>query len=133
MDLQQLWQSKGYNYYPTDKGLQHSYLEVYSDLFYPLKDQDINLIEIGIAHGGSLRLFCDWFTRANIIGYDITKEFLRVPIERSKLIIKDCMNFTLDEFKDFPPTIVIDDGSHVLEHQLRMVEICYPQLKPGEC
>ena len=132
MNLQELWLSKGgYSYYPTDKGWQHSYLDVYSELFMPFKDQKINLIEIGFAHGGSLRLFEDWFTQANIIGYDITEENLNVPLKRSKKIIKDCMQFTLNEFKEFPPTIIIDDGSHMLEHQLQMVKICYPQLQPG--
>jgi len=131
MTLQELWQSRGYGYYPTDKGLQHSYLEVYYELFAEFQHQEINLIEIGFYHGGSLRLFSDWFSKANIIGYDITEEHLRVPTNRSKKIIKNCMDFSLDEFKEFPPHIIIDDGDHILEHQLKMVEICYPQLQPG--
>lgn len=131
MNLQELWQSKGYGYYPTDKGKEHSYLEIYSHLFFPFKDKKINLIEIGIYMGGSLRLFSDWFTQANIIGYDVTENFLRVPLGRTKKIIKDCKQFVLDEFKDFPPHIIIDDASHLIEDQLKMVEICYPQLQEG--
>ncbi len=131
MTLQELWRSKGYGYYPTDKGLQHSYLDVYSELFAPFKDEKINLIEIGIYLGGSVRLFSDWFTQANIIGYDVTEEFIRVPLGRTKKILKDCKLFTLDEFKDFPPHIIIDDASHLIEDQLKMIEICYPQLQEG--
>lgn len=131
MNLQELWRSKGHHYYPTDKGQEHSYLEVYSELFLPFKDEKINFIEIGFAWGGSLRLFEDWFTQANIIGYDITKQYLTFPFKRAQTIIKNCMDFTLDEFKDFPPKIIIDDGSHEIEHQLKMVEICLPQLQPG--
>ena len=130
MNLQELWGSKGFSYYPTDKGLQHSYLDVYTELFEPLKDEKINLIEIGIYLGGSIRLFEDWFTQANIIGYDVTFEFIRVPF-KSKKILKNCMDFSLDEFKDNPPHIIIDDASHVIEQQLKMVEICYPQLQEG--
>lgn len=130
MTLQELWRSKGYHYYPTDKGKEHSYLDVYTELFLPFKDQKINLIEIGIYLGGSMRLFEEWFTQANIVGYDVTFEFIQVPF-KSKKILKSCLDFTPDEFKDNPPHIIIDDASHVLEHQLKMVEICYPQLQPG--
>ena len=131
MSLQELWRSKGFLYYPTDKGKEHSYLDVYTELFTPFKDEKINLIEIGIYLGGSIRLFEDWFSQANIIGYDVTLEYLRVPLSRSKKIIKNCMEFGLDEFKDYPPHIIIDDASHILEQQLKMIEICYPQLLEG--
>lgn len=130
MTLQELWNTKGFWYYPTDKGKEHSYLDVYSELFLPFKDQKINFIEIGIYMGGSMRLFEDWFSQANIIGYDVTFEFIKVPFNGKK-ILKSCLDFTADEFKDNPPNIIIDDASHILEHQLKMVEICYPQLHPG--
>jgi len=131
MNLQELWRSKGYHYYPTDKGKEHSYLDVYSELFTPFKDKPINLIEIGIYLGGSLRLFEEWFTQANIVGYDVTLEYMVVHPSKSKIIVKNCLDFTLDEFKDYPPHIIIDDASHIVENQLKIVEICYPQLQPG--
>ncbi len=81
--------------------------------------------------GGSERLFSDWFTQANIIGYDVTEQYITVPMGRTQKIIKDCKLFTLEEFKDFPPHIIIDDGSHLIEDQLKVVEVCYPQLQPG--
>lgn len=130
MTLQELWNTKGFWYYPTDKGKEHSYLDVYTELFLPFKNEKINLIEIGIYLGGSMRLFEDWFTQANIMGYDVTFEFIKVPF-KGKKILKSCLDFTPDEFKDNPPHIIIDDASHVLEQQLKMVEICYPQLQPG--
>ena len=130
MSLQALWQSKGYHYYPTDKGKEHSYLDVYSELFAPFRDQKINIIEIGIYLGGSIRLLEEWFTQATVIGYDVTFDYIQVPF-KSKKILKNCLDFSLDEFKDNPPHIIIDDGDHILEHQLKMVEICLPQLQEG--
>jgi cephalosporin hydroxylase len=130
MNLQEFWQRKGYGYYPTDKGNYHSYLEEYSRLFEPIKDQEITLIEIGIAHGGSLKLFEDWMPKATIIGYDIDPQ-LRVPLSRANVITKDCMTFIEKEFDSFSPDIIIDDGSHKLEHQLYVIKTCYPQLKTG--
>jgi cephalosporin hydroxylase len=130
MSLQELWQKKGYHYYPTDKGKEHSYLDVYTELFWPLKDQKINIIELGIYLGGSIRLFEEWFTQATVIGYDITFDYIQVPF-KSKKILKNCMDFSLDEFKDNPPHIIIDDADHIVEHQLKTVELCYPQLQEG--
>ena len=130
MNLQELWESKGFNYYPTDKGLQHSYLHTYSELFEEFKEEKINIVEIGIYLGGSIRLFEDWFTKATIRGYDKTFDNIRVPFKSEK-ILKDCRNFAPDEFKDFPPHIIIDDASHIVEDQLWTVEICYPQLVEG--
>ena len=130
MNLQELWESKGYNYYPTDKGLQHSYLETYSELFEEFKDEPINIIEIGIYLGGSMRLFEEGFTKATLRGYDKTFDNIRVPFKSEK-ILKDMRDFAPDEFKNFPPHIIIDDASHLIEDQLRTVEVCYPQLQEG--
>ncbi len=41
MTLQELWNSKGFHHYPTDKGKEHSYLDVYTELFYPFKDKKL--------------------------------------------------------------------------------------------
>ena len=133
MNLQQLFESKGIHYYTTDKGSEHSYLEYYSELFLPYKNAEINLIEIGFWIGGDLRMFEDWFTKANIIGYDIEDYNANtgITLTRAKKIIKSLHDFTEDEFKDNPPTIIIDDATHDLKDQLKMVELCYPQLKQG--
>lgn len=132
MGLQELYETEN-SLYPTDKGSDHSYLEIYTELFTPFKDRKINLIEIGFQYGGGLRLFEDWFTQANIIGYDIVDSNINTKyiIKRAKKIIKNCMEFTLEEFRDFPPHIIIDDASHILAEQIKMVEICYPQLQEG--
>lgn len=130
MSLRGLFQSRGVNYYPTDKDTRHNYLGIYDALFRKFQD-NATLIEIGIDHGGSLRLFADWFRDGRIIGYDITSKNISVPLGRAEVILKDCNSFKTNEFKNFAPDIIIDDGSHVLEDQLWVVKICYPQLKPG--
>ena len=69
--LVELFNSKGYSYYQTDKNTAHSYLETYEKLFKPYKDEDIVFVEVGVREGGSIRLFGDYFTKAIIYGYDI--------------------------------------------------------------
>jgi len=44
--------------YGTDKGYPKSYIdEFYEDKFLPLIDSEINLVEIGVRSGASLKLF----------------------------------------------------------------------------
>lgn len=131
MTLQNIWESKGYEYYPTDKGLSHSYLETYEKEFTKFKNSDILLIEIGASAGGGLRLFEDWFTNAELIGYDIDPQPNQVPLKKAKIIQKNVLEITQTEFIKNPPTIVIDDASHMLEDQLYIIETLYPQIKSG--
>jgi hypothetical protein len=63
----------------SDKNTCHSYLEVYDNI---LKDKQLtckNVLEIGIQHGGSIKLWNDYFVNANIYGLDIdpAPEFLK--------------------------------------------------------
>ena len=51
----------------SDKGTTHSYIqEYYNDEFSSLKDKEFNLIEIGAAHGNSIKLWREYFSKANI-------------------------------------------------------------------
>lgn len=49
----------------------YSYLDVYERYFRPLKRRPINLLEIGVKEGRSLRLWKAYFPKAKIYGLDI--------------------------------------------------------------
>jgi len=72
MDFSQFYQLNSFNSdSPSDKGTTHDYIDgYYSDVFTPVKDKEINLLEIGIFKGQSLRLFKEWFTNGQIFGVD---------------------------------------------------------------
>lgn len=55
----------------TDKNTWHSYLGTYDKTFNKIKDSAKNILEIGIAQGGSIKLWYDYFTNATIYGLDI--------------------------------------------------------------
>lgn len=119
------------NPYLTDKGTTHSYLSVYDKLFYHSKNSKINILEIGFQHGGSCKLWEDYFPNAQIIGLDITDENIKIPgSERVQLIVKDSNTLTKKYFKVIPD-IVIDDASHLLEDQIHVIKTIYPILKKG--
>ena len=63
--------------YGTDKSVfnkktkhQHSYTPIYNILFNHLKDQKINIAELGVAYSSSLRMFREYFKKANIDVFD---------------------------------------------------------------
>lgn len=57
--------------YSTSKNTTHSYLPIYDKLFSRFKDKEINMLEVGVADGGSIELWNDYFTKATIFGFDI--------------------------------------------------------------
>lgn len=116
--------------YPTDKNTSHSYLEIYDKLFAPYQDKPINFLEVGFHKGGSLKLFEDYFTQANIIGYDI-ENYMPIELDRAVRVIKNINDVTDDEFSETPLTIAIDDGSHRIEDQLVFLQKIYPQVVEG--
>lgn len=129
MTLSELFNEKGYDYYPTDKNTTHSYLDTFEELFKEFKEDRINVLELGIWRGGSIRLWCDYFTNGTVFGYDIVDidEFPHVGHK----VIKNVCDISPTEFNEYPLTIAIDDGSHVLSDQLLFIQLIYPQLVEG--
>ena len=54
----------------TDKNTVHSYLDLYERLFYKKRSSALNILEIGIKDGGSIKLWRDYFSNAHIYGLD---------------------------------------------------------------
>lgn len=53
----------------TDKG-RHGYTKLYGTIFEPLKNKDINILEMGIYYGGSLKMWERFFTNGRVFGID---------------------------------------------------------------
>lgn len=130
--LRSLYYSKGYGYYPTDKGTTHFYIDFYDTTFLPFKDQHINILEVGVSEGGSIRLWSEYFSNAKIFGYDIVRTARpNIFNEKVTYVVKDVNNIELNEFENHPLTIAIDDGSHSLQDQLTFVKRIYNQVVAG--
>mgnify|MGYP000001756666 FL=1 len=103
----------------TDKDTVHCYLDVYDHLFLPYKDKEINFLEIGTDRGGSLMLWDKYFPNANIYGLDIKHPDLEIPSRvnfyQSDATDSNCLNLFPENIKF---DIVIEDASHLLEHQI---------------
>lgn len=136
--------------YKTDKTSQykildkkqhcHPYTKIYYEIFKNMKQDSFNLLEIGIGivnehhmkHmakfnykiGGSLYMWKDFFTNANIYGLDINPDAMINNVDR----IKTYCGSQIDEnvfnnFNNIKFNIIIDDGSHIPEHQLESFKI----------
>ena len=115
----------------TDKGTDHSYLEVYDQLFRTSQHRRIRLLEIGIGNGDSLRLWRQYFSNAKITGVDIAPP--EEQIAGCKMVKMDQTDLISIEqtWDDETFDIIIDDGSHRLQDQLLTLCWFWPKLKQG--
>jgi hypothetical protein len=131
--------------YKLDKNREygHDYIPIYEKLFDNIKYNVKNILEIGIGclerdqmthmkhlnyrTGNSLRFWRDYFINANVYGCDIFEEAL-FEDDRIKTFVCDQSNKkSLNELINnigCKLDIIIDDGSHQLEHQtLSFIEL----------
>jgi len=108
------------------------YLRHYDDLFCRWRKSQINILEIGVLGGSSLHMWKQYFDKASIIGLDIDPDVSRFADERITIKIgsQDDKDFLEGIVQEFPPTIVIDDGSHLAHHMVASFEALFPALAP---
>ena len=117
----------------TDKGTTHAYLDTYEELFSSKRDSADNLLEIGVCFGGSLKLWLDYFSKAKIHGIDIEYPIIKFPeLLCNPRVVFHCPidaynKNAINHFGNSNFDIIIDDGSHVLEH-LKYVVKFYSRL-----
>ena len=135
--------------YSTDKGrfpgskryfdgdYLHNYIGTYENLFSVNKDKDINFLEIGILNGGSMKLWRDYFTKANIYGVDIVFNDLakkKLENENVNIIVSNSTNpnsLSMQKFKSEMFDVIIEDGNHSFEAQYQTLVNFFPKLKKG--
>lgn len=124
---------------------------LYEALFRPRRWRRANILEIGVGgydesgrggtkgtpgrqpEGKSLRLWRSFFPRAQIAAIDI---YDKTHLSRGRVQVYQCSQVDqpgLDRIARIYGgfDIVIDDGSHLNEHQIRSFEILFPHLRPG--
>lgn len=101
--------------YKTEKG--PGYYRAYERRFAALKEQPIKLLELGIAHGGSLELWRDYFPNGTIVGLDHVLPILQGASERIHMYAGAQQDIALldrigVECAPEGFDIIIDDASH---------------------
>jgi cephalosporin hydroxylase len=115
------------------------YTAFYEMIFSSLKNKPINFCEIGIAHGASLQMFFNYFSDVNIVGLELHDENIKIcsdlNIPKTNLIKTNAedecvLNASFASArKEFD--IIIDDASHLKEHQINTLKIAPKYLKSG--
>jgi len=112
------------------------YFEIYDRHFGSFRGRPVTVLEIGVESGGSLELWRSYFgPSAKILGVDLNPKcrafegpntFIRIGNQG------DC-NFITGIAAEFGPfDIIIEDGSHVFEHQINSFRWLFPHLHSGE-
>ena len=119
---------------------KHPYTSVYSMLFGPLKNKEIHFAEIGVAAGGSVILWNQYFnhpsTRFHF--FDCDENFLNhsrsFGFTRSSFDLMDVgkdgnISQQLSPYEKYD--VILDDSSHNFNDQVRIVKEAFPFVKSG--
>jgi len=108
------------------------YMPAYERHFDRFVYQPLTFIEIGCGEGGSLQMWKRYFGPfARIVGIDIDAKCKEFEEEQIEVRIGDqsdpvFLQSVLEEFGE--PDVVLDDGSHVMEHIVSSFKVLYPRL-----
>lgn len=118
-----------------DKGIVHCYIdEWYNAEFTSKKDENLNILEIGLDKGYSMILWRDWFTNSSIYGIEKNIQYLEYlqKIENINVKIDNAYSDeVIAEYQDDFFDYIIDDGPHTVESQLDCVKKWFSKLKKG--
>ena len=114
------------------------YLSIYDRYLSLYRDKTVRLLEIGIAGGGSFPMWREYFgVQAILFGIDVDPD----SCKNAEALELDCharagsqadphfLQSVVAEMGGLD--IVIDDGSHIAEHQLASFKILFPLLSNG--
>ena len=123
----------------------HNYVEIYNELFEHLKDKPIRILEIGMGvkpwNGHSMRIWLEFFPNAEIHiidndsrNFDCDFEFDKKRVnfyvldQGNSKDLQDFVNLLSSNYFD----IIIDDGSHVADHQILTLSMLFDSLLMNE-
>jgi hypothetical protein len=109
------------------------YIEIYDQWFAKYRNTDLVFLEIGLAHGGSLQIWREYFgEKATIIGVDINPKCKIYNEGNTKIFIgsQEDPSF-LDKLKSETPKvdILLDDGGHTMKQQNTTFDVLFDHVK----
>jgi hypothetical protein len=133
------------NKWGTDKGDgnydKHDYANAYEELIdlIPAKDRKFKLLEIGIWDprnpGASIRMWREFLGEAEIHGVDIN-EGCKILEDECKITVHiadqgdvSSLKMVMDKIGEVD--FIVDDGSHILMHQMNTFDVMWPHVTKG--
>lgn len=102
----------------TDKDTVHSYIDVYDEYFASRKSTAAQVLEVGIHQGGSILLWQQYFTNAEVTGLDVHTHTNLTDLnqERIRTLIRNAYSHdTIATLSDRKYDMILDDGPHTLD------------------
>ena len=123
----------------TKTPYKHSYTAIYNILLSHLKNDKINFAEIGILENASIKMWREFFTNANIDGFEFDENLLfraeNEKLDNTKYFKIDVRNREniknsfLKANKEYD--VIIDDSTHDFNDQINIIFTVKDYLKPG--
>lgn len=112
----------------TDKSYVHDFLNFYEERLKHLKDEPIKLLEIGYGSGGSIKMWLEYFSKAEV--HCIDKANIKPEHERFFFYNYHQTDFLIPNlFENKYFDIILDDGSHMTSHQYITLFLLWKKLK----
>ena len=111
------------------------YFDIYEKHFSKYRGQKVNMLEIGISHGGSMQLWKKYFGEGlHIYAIDINQDCKKLEEENTTIFIgsqsdKSFLQNVASQIPDLD--IIIDDGGHMMDQQLNSFETLFSKVKQG--
>lgn len=125
-------------FYEHEGNLIHKwdhYFDIYDRYLSKYRGQPVNILEIGVSHGGSIQLWKKYFGRqAHIYAMDVNPECKKLEEANSTIFIgsQSDKQFLKEVRASLPPLdIIIDDGGHMMDQQIISFEELYDKVKEG--
>jgi hypothetical protein len=111
------------------------YFDIYHRHLQRFRGQRLHILEIGVAGGGSLEMWRDYFgPDAYVTGIDVNPSCKGLESERIQILIGDQADpgFWAEVLRRSAPIdVVIDDGGHLPRQQTVALECVLPHIRPG--
>lgn len=136
--------------YGTDK-VDHGFLPHYEKTTQSFRLDNVNIMEIGVFHGASIKMWHEYFPNGTIYAvdwwkglngnnntFDHPKLFINESIHypRSKIVDLDQHNIddldnVVKQMNDIKFDLILDDGSHLSQDQQQTFGYFWELVKPG--
>ena len=112
-----------------------SYFQVYEKILSKYRNKKIKFVEIGVANGGSLFMWKEYFgNKAKIIGIDLNPKAKKLERNGFKIYIGNQSDKKFWDYffkKEGKVDIILDDGGHKNLQQISTVHYSLPYIKDG--
>jgi len=132
------------NKFECDKGsINRNYTKIYNNYFYPIRNDQFNMLEIGLYKGASAKMWTTYFQNTILYSIDIIKgvpkdKRLKVLVNTGRLkyfradqTSVNEMSKMFDGDKVVRFKIIVDDASHMAEDQQYSFGYLFPFLLDG--